>query len=480
MKTSPFGHLALFIALAAFVPAGEVYHAQGEMAGEVGASQVHLQSRLTTLPGPELAPNGDMPGAAGVAAFEWSVSEDFADASRSAWLTAAPDNDFIVRTTLRDLRPGQRYFYRLIYGTSSDSVRTGPTRSFKTLAPLDADAPVSFCMGNCMHYDAFMSGVPNGDGPATATEEDKRLGFRVFAAMRKLRPDFFIGAGDAVYYDFPKSHPATTLTELRKKWHEQFRLPRLTEFFADCPAFWSKDDHDFRFDDADLEGAELPSATTGEALFREQLPITPQGDKESPTYRTVRIHPHAQLWFLEGRDHRSPNSMPDGPEKSIWGTAQKAWLEQTLKASDATWKLIISPTPLVGPDRNSKKDNHTNPLGFRHEGDEFFAWLTRENIKNVMILSGDRHWQYHSIHPSGVEEFSVGALNDENSILGEYPGKPTSTDPDGKILQPYHYKEATGGFLHVEVAPRGNSVATLRLGFHDDTGAILYQIEKEP
>jgi len=267
MKTSPIGYLALFISLSAFVPAGEVYHAQGEMAGEVGASQVHLQSRLTALPGPELAPDGDTPGAPGVAAFEWSDSEDFAHASRSAWLTAAPDNDFIVRTTLRDLRPGQRYFYRLIYGSTSDSVRTGPTRSFKTLAPLDAAASVSFCMGNCMHYDAFMSGVPNGDGPATATEEDKRLGFRVFAAMRKLRPDFFIGAGDAVYYDFPRSQPATTLPELRKKWHEQFRLPRLTEFFADCPAFWSKDDHDFRFDDADLEGAELPSATTGEAPF---------------------------------------------------------------------------------------------------------------------------------------------------------------------------------------------------------------------
>jgi len=29
---------------------------------------------------------------------------------------------------------------------------------------------------------------------------------------------------------------------------------------------------------------------------------------------------------------------------------QNGWLKQTLKASDATFKLLISPTPMVGPD----------------------------------------------------------------------------------------------------------------------------------
>ncbi|AKC83508.1 alkaline phosphatase [Verrucomicrobia bacterium IMCC26134] len=473
-------HLALMLLCPALAAASGPYHAQGEMAGEINATRVLLQSRLTALPGPELAADGDMPGAKGVAAFEWSETADFLKPQRTGWLTADEKNDFIVRTALDRLQPGQRYYYRLVYGAKPETTQNGPTRSFKTLAPLNAEAPVSFCMGNCMHYDAFMSGVANGDGPVTATEEDKQLGFRVFAAMRNLQPDFFIGAGDAVYYDFPKSHPAKTLPELRKKWHEQFRLPRLSEFFGECPGYWSKDDHDFRFDDADLEGTALPSAMTGEDLFREQLPLTPQGDKDTPTYRTVRIHPRVQLWFLEGRDYRSPNSMPDSPGKSIWGATQKAWLEKTLKESDATWKLIVSPTPLVGPDRKSKSDNHTNPRGFRQEGDAFFSWLQQEKIENVMILSGDRHWQYHSIHPSGVEELSVGALNDENSILGEYPGQPGSTDPEGKIRQPYHYKEATGGFLYVTVTPHTQNRHTLRMEFRDDTGKILYQIEKTP
>ena len=55
-----------------------------------------------------------------------------------------------------------------------------------------------------MNYYPFITGQPNGDGPVTATAEDKRLGYPSFAAMQKLNPDFFIGAGDIVYYDFPK------------------------------------------------------------------------------------------------------------------------------------------------------------------------------------------------------------------------------------------------------------------------------------
>jgi len=335
---------------------------------------------------------------------------------------------------------------------------------------------LSFCMGNCMHYQAFTSGHANGGGPVTATIEDKQLGYPVFAAMKKLRPDFFIGAGDIVYYDFPAEHPARTATEMRKKWHEQFRFPRLVDFFGSTPSYWLKDDHDFRFDDADQSGEKLPAPSTGQNIFREQMPSLPAGDNHTPSYRTHRVSKDVQLWFLEGRDYRSDNKLPDTAAKSIWGAEQRAWLERTLEESDATWKIIITPTPMVGPDRASKSDNHTNPAGFRAEADSFFAWLTKEKMKNVLIFCGDRHWQYHSIHPTGIEEFSVGALNDENSIAGMNPGDKASTDPDGLIRQPYIYPEPTGGFIHVRTSGDGQ----LTIEFRDDHGKVLHEVVKAP
>ena len=204
------------------------------------------------------------------------------------------------------------------------------------------------------------------------------------------------------------------------------------------------------------------------------MPILPAGDLKTPTYRTHRVHPHLQLWMLEGRDYRSPNRMKDGPEKSIWGKQQREWLQSTLKQSDATWKILISPTPMVGPDSKSKKDNHANLGGFRHEADAFFQWLQDENLSNVMVFCGDRHWQYHSIHPLGIEEFSCGALNDENAISGVRPGSKNSTDPKGLVQQPFHYSEPSGGFLYVKVEP----TPRLTIDFRNDEGESLYQVEK--
>lgn len=450
--------------------AAEIHHAQGEMAGEPTADSVLLQSRLTAITGPELDAEGDVPGAVGVACFEWSESADFSGARRTPWTKAAPESDFVVRARLEGLEPGMRYHYRIVLGPDESNVRTGPARSFRTLPGSASEAPLSFAMGSCQNYAFFMNG-PRGTGGG-APEEDQRLGFPAYAALLARKPDFFIGTGDIVYYDHPTKTAAKTLPELRKKWHEQFRMPRLVEFFGATAAYWSKDDHDFRFNDADRGGAKQPDTPTGIRLFREQLPIHPVGDDGSPNYRTHRVHRHLQLWFVEGRDYRSPNDMPDGPDKTLWGFEQRDWLQRTLKESDATWKVIVAPTPLVGPDRDSKRDNHTNTRGFRHEGESFLAWLAENGIDNAMSFCGDRHWQYHSVHPTGFEEFSCGALNDENAIRGERPGGPKTTDPEGRIEQRFLYPEPTGGFLHVRLEGKP---ATLRIAFVDDEGKVLHE-----
>ncbi len=128
-----------------------------------------------------------------------------------------------------------------------------------------------------------------------------------------------------------------------------------------------------------------------------------------------------QIWFTDGRDFRSANSLPDGPAKTIWGEEQKRWFKETVAASGARWKVLVSPTPLVGPDRPKKNDNHANE-GFQHEGDELRSWLKAHVPENFFVICGDRHWQYHSVHPAtGVQEFSAGPASDEHA--GGTPGE---------------------------------------------------------
>lgn len=473
--------LLLIPSLAAALTAAraEIFTAQGVMAGEVTATSALLQTRLTAIAGPVLDANGDVPGAAGVVCFDYGTKADFSDARRTPWTSATDQRDFIVRAALTNLQPGQTYHYRAIFGADQAGAKPGRRGQFATLPGKASDRAASFIVGSCMNYMKFMHGARGKAGPAiTATEEDKRLGYRVFSAMADLKPDFFVGTGDIVYYDNILHGPAKTLPKLRECWHEQFRFPRLVEFFGRTPAYWSKDDHDFRFNESDNETAQLPLPHTGIEMFREQMPILPAGDLQSPTYRTHRVNRDVQIWLTEGRDYRSANAMADGPDKSIWGRPQREWLQRTLKESDATWKILISPTPMVGPDDASKIDNHADIGGFRHEGDAFFAWLAENKITGFMIVCGDRHWQYHSIHPSGIEEFACGALNDENARLGVPPGSKKGTDPEARIKQPYLSAEPTGGFLYLRVAPEGPRGARLVIEHRDDYGKVMNTVTK--
>ena len=460
-------------------------HSQGEMAGEVTAHTVILQSRLT--PSGLIDDYCSIPllpcvfrGTDGVACFEIAADPGFQDAVTTEWIAAVPENDYIVKKKVGDLDPGTRYYYRLLYGKDTDAIETGPTCTFRTLDLEDVESEVDFVVVTGMNYFVFhfFPGPPN-----------KPLGYPALETIQSMDPEFFVGTGDNVYYDaFPI--PAKTQSAMRDVWYKQFIQPRYVSLFSQVPAYWEKDDHDHRYNDSDTTGDQPPSNELGIRTFLEQLPVVDPEEPEPITYRTHRINKLLQIWLTEGRDYRSPNTMEDCPEKTLWGETQKAWLKQTLLESDATFKLLISPTPMIGPDDTvlpwphagqPKIDNHTNPSGFKHEGEAFFSWLGANGLldKNFYIICGDRHWKYHSIRPDGFEEFSTGALVDQNSRLGRVPGDPESTDPDGLITQRYIDAVATGGFLRVNVRPgEGGCSATCEFTLYDENGVMLYMTEK--
>jgi alkaline phosphatase D len=195
----------------------------------------------------------------------------------------------------------------------------------------------------------------------------------------------------------------------------------------------------------------------GQAIFREQVPM---GDL---TYRTRRYGKDLQVWCVEGRDYRSANDMPDGPGKTIWGAEQKRWFKETLAASDAAFRVLISPTPLVGPDRDTKRDNHSNKV-FQHEGDELRGFLAGQ--KNAIVICGDRHWQYMSVDPkTGLREYSCGPASDVHA--GGW--QQSDYRPD------YHkFLRVKGGFLSATVE-RNDDVPSLTLRFHDVDGGVEFE-----
>lgn len=456
----------------------------GIMAGSVTHDSALVQLRLSES---EELIEGDLPGAWGVVEF----SLNSAGPGQTLLARCLPQRDYIARVKFQHLIPNTTYVCKTRLGLDSTRLTAGPTVTFKTLPGPAIAANVSFAVVTGMNYAKFhgdsrinraRSAVKNNTKlPQPYSGPDKELGYPALATILKMKPDFFIGTGDNVYYDTPDDPRAVTMTEMRQKWHEQFVQPRFRELFAKVPTHWIVDDHDYRVDDGDNSGEFLPLPETGRQILLEQLPYASYEQPAARTYRTYRVSKDLQIWFTENRFHRSPNVMPDGPQKTVWGKEQKAWLKETLKESDANFKVLISPTPMVGPDDLRKTDNHCDVGGFQHERDEFFKFLKKNGLdqQNFFIVCGDRHWQYHAVDATGVEEFSCGALVDANSRLGRMPGDPAGTDPDGLIEHLHRQTERSGGFLLIRcdaVSQAGD--AKLSFEFYDELGKLLYRTTK--
>lgn len=393
---------------------------------------------------PVIDREGEMAGTAGEVRLRYSTQAELTDATTTDWFPVDAEGDFVHQFEITSLRPATRYYVQVEARDPGETdVTATVSGQFGTPATADAWQDVEFAVITGQSY----------------WDLDHPAGFNVYPAMGKRDLDFVVPTGDTVYLD-SEAPRARTVELARYHWHRMYSLSRHIEFHRRVPGYWEVDDHDSWVNDCwpTMKANWMLPLTfeEGFAIFREQVPL---GSK--PTHRTIRWGKGLQVWLVEGRLYRSPNRMEDGPEKSIWGHQQRKWLMDSIVASDADFKVLISPTPIVGPDRGAKADNHANDA-FRHEGDLFRNWTAEAGLSNFFVCCGDRHWQYHSIDPSsGLHEFSCGPVSDQHA--GGSPGR----DPQ---IQPFH--RVKGGFLTVAV-DRHEGLPRITFRHHDVQGEVV-------
>jgi PhoD-like phosphatase len=355
------------------------------------------------------------------------------------WKVVDETSDYSSITSLDGLQSSTSYEIRTqVKRVGGDGPISSLTGSFRTLPKASEPLKQRFrlAVGTCQDF-------PDRDGP---------YGFDLYRTMISRNTDIFVMAGDVVYYDAM----ARTIPLANYHWQRTYGLPTLVNFHKQVPTYFLKDDHDTYVNDswpgAKLEWTEEFTFEDGQEIFAYQTGLP------SPAYRTINVSNDLQLWFMEGRDYRSPNNAPDGPEKSIWGETQKSWLKKTLAESTAKFKVLISPTPIVGPDRDNKKDNHSNVV-FANEGQTIRKMLS--GFPNLVTVCGDRHWQYHSIDPStGLHEFSVGPASDRHA---------GGWNPKDFRKEFHQFLRVGGGYLEIEYEPTDGPTLTLR---HFDTRGV--------
>lgn len=417
---------------------------------------------------PAEAWEGAVPGLDGQVRVGYTPNEDLSSLTWTGWQTVGITTDYVHQFALAGLQPATRYHLVVEGRTAAD-------------APVDRSLPGAFCTAPAPEQwaDLWFAVLTC----QVYFQRDEPDGYRIFRSMLRQMPlsshnmdlpSFLVSTGDSVYLD--RDNPrATTLSLARLHWQRMYSLPLLRQFFRQVPGYWIKDDHDAFFDDC-WPTYKAPwinplKYEEGGRVFHEHVPLGPK------PFRTFRWGKGVQIWLTENRDFRSPNDADDGPSKTVWGPEQLAWLKQSLLESDATFKILVSPTAIVGPDNPDQEDGHAT-TAFRHEGKAFRQWTREQGLRNLYLVVGDRHWQYASTDPlTGLREFACGPAADASVLRG--PGFDSN----------YHsfYREGAGfvsvavkkGIKQVLANPQRvveeNGAPTILIRIHDVDGRVVHE-----
>ncbi|WP_315789558.1 alkaline phosphatase D family protein [Fischerella sp. JS2] len=426
------------------------------------------------------------------------------------------NTDYTGKVDISRLRPNQTYYYRVLWEDSQNKARQGGVGVFRTAPTPVQTRPVRFV------WLADLAGQGWGRNPdleITTTEGDViKGGYVAFEVMRRFELDFAVFLGDNIYADNeipsqkgipvevgggtwvnnpPKDFQAVSLAEFRENWKYNLEDDKLRRFLAQTPIYIQWDDHEAVnnwypgeiLTEAPYNGlsADVLAERAKQALF-EYSPI--RGDK---IYRKYRYGKHLELFLLDERSYRGPNtenSNPNGIE--MLGQEQFEWLKKSLKASQATWKVISSDDPfsiVTGStsDRDAWGQGSPEVLGREVQLSQLLQFIKNEGIKNVVVITADVHYAAAiSYEPERAVfkdfnpfwEFVVGPIhagafgqNELDPSFGpkyEYVRAPqTATSQLPQNLPPPN--------LHSFGLAEVNSQGQLLVRIHDITGKVLYE-----
>lgn len=349
--------------------------------------------------------------------FEWSVQTQ-----RGPQVSA--ETDFTGTVELSELRPDTTYYYRARFVNGSMEPLSGTLQGligrFRTAPSIGHARSIRFV------WAADMAGQGWGRNPnlkITAFDgEVIQGGYVIFDVMRKLQPDFAVFSGDMIYADnpIPPTKPipeivgggtwvnepaldfvAISLDEFRANWKYNLGDSKFQRFLAETPIYVQWDDHEVtnNWYPTEILTAEpyngIPASVLtqrAKQAFFEYNPI--RGDQ---IFRNYNYGRHLELFLLDERSFRGPNDKNTEPSLDMLGKDQLQWIKQSLKASQATWKVISSDDPLSivtgGPgDYDAWSQNDRRVLGREAELRGLLKFIKDEGIENVVWITADVHF----------------------------------------------------------------------------------------
>ncbi|MBX9389389.1 alkaline phosphatase D family protein [Streptomonospora nanhaiensis] len=358
---------------------------------------------------------------------EVSHRPDFKDSRVVRGPHLLPDNDGTGRVRITGLRPGRRTYVRV--RAESDRAESRVVEgSFRTAGG-----------GGAIRFT--WSGDVAGQGWGVNPDLG---GMPIFAAMADREPDFFLHSGDTCYADGPlqesvtlpdgrvwrnlvteaKSKVAETLAEFRGQYAYNLLDDTLREFSARVPQIVQWDDHEVTnnwypgevlADDRYTVREVDVLARRAHRAFHEWQPIVPSEAVDGRIYRRISYGPDLDVFVIDMRPYRDPNSPGTARYEDILGRRQADWLVRELTRSTATWKVVASDMPigLIVPDGDAieavANGEPGRPRGRESEIERVLHRLHRAGVRDVVWLTADVHYtaaHHYSPERASAKEFT--------------------------------------------------------------------------
>lgn len=341
--------------------------------------------------------SGDAP-----VALEYSTSPGFTSPHITANLQASAAQHDFVTFDLTSLAPSTRYYLR---AAINDVLKPFEIeRSFTTFPTSGKDTSFVFTFGSCQRrtLNARQSNV--------------------FTLMKQVDPLLFLQIGDWTYPDEIISPAFAQDPNLVEASYELKYDPTnvMDTFLATRAVDYVYDDHDFAGNNSDGTSSGKQNALRGYDTY---FPHYDLQNKEAGIWHKFTVG-NVEFFMLDLRSERSPDdeaiqntngsyqfNPPPGHSilrgKHTTGSDELTWLFDGLKNSKARWKILMSSvtwnpglqsfTQLALLYANLKKDpsklyeSADSWPAFPEDQDSLLALIKRENIRNVIVCSGDVH-----------------------------------------------------------------------------------------
>lgn len=271
-----------------------------------------------------------------------------------------------IKVALNNLEPDTKYFYRLELNGEKLEGSRGKFRTFS-----NTSKSFKFAFGNSLKSESQRSGL------RAAVDNDFLI---------------FLNTGDLHYDDID----SPDIGRFRNSYLKAFLRKDMSYMGKRVPFAYIWDDHDFGPNNSDKTA---PGRLQSGRAYRECIPHYPlvASEKNGAIYQAFTVN-NTRFVVTDLRSRRNENDKPDNAQKSMMGKEQFSWFMNEIKESSEKYPLVIWVSSV--PYTAEKKEGEDDWGGFTHERRVIANFIKKNDINNLMIVSGDAHC---TLYNNGLE-----------------------------------------------------------------------------